>query len=387
MIGVALADLHLGFRSFTKEVGGRNLREQDVEKAWEEAVERVIHANPDLVTIAGDIFHHPRVSTYAVRSFVNGLLRLSNETTAEIVVAQGNHDAGRTSDVLTPLVMGEHLDRVHIVTTPERLEFGMHGEMVSVTVFPFVAREGGDNYRLEPDPSADVNVLVMHAAVKGAAEGDTLPYFYGSGQSLDVGREADRWDVVACGDYHEFTRLHPTRLAFYSGSLERTSSNIWQEKAPKGFVAYDTATGDMELVPVGNRNMIDLEFDGHPVTVASTLNEELNRLVDDPDALAGFIVRLKVDDFPRSDREHIDWGAVRTLKERCAHFYLDIRYGKRGPGDLGDRRAREGALSLAEEATRFLADDDEAVRALVLHYLDATADAEDIEDGTEEEAA
>jgi DNA repair exonuclease SbcCD nuclease subunit len=214
-----MSDIHLGYRAYARETDkGRNAREVDVEEAWFQAVEATIAEDPELITIAGDIFHHPRVSDYAKQAFLVGVRRTMERTEADLILLQGNHDAGRTADVLTPIALAEGWDqRIHVVTTPKRIRLLINGEKISVSCFPFVTREEDANYRLDPDPDAAVNILLVHAAVKGSAEGDTLPlpYFYGSGQSLDVGREAERWDAVICGDYHEFTCLHPDRLAFY----------------------------------------------------------------------------------------------------------------------------------------------------------------------------
>ncbi len=273
--GAALADLHLGVRQFQATVDGRNTREVDTESAWYAAISAIISEKVDLVTIAGDVFHHPRVSDYAKKAFLVGIRTLL-ESGAEVIVLQGNHDAGRTADVLPPIRLAE-APRLHVITEPSWVPFVTEGgEEVVVSCYPYTALQDLPAYKLEPNPTADVNILLMHAAVKGSAEGDKTPFFYGSSdQALDVGREIDRWSAILVGDFHEFTRLHPERLAFYSGSLERTSNNIWQEQAPKGWVLYDTATGKMELQEVPTREMLDwslgdLRIEGNSVSGVAT---------------------------------------------------------------------------------------------------------------------
>jgi DNA repair exonuclease SbcCD nuclease subunit len=370
-----MSDIHLGYRAYTKETDrGRNAREVDVEEAWFHAVEATIAEKPELVTIAGDIFHHPRVSDFAKRAFLVGVRRIMDRSGAFLIIEQGNHDAGRTSDVLTPIALAEGWDqRIHVVTTPKRINLQCGPEKVSVACFPFVTREQEANYRLDPDPDANVNILLVHAAVKGSAEGDALPYFYGSGQSLDVGREADRWDAVICGDYHEYTRLHPERLAFYSGSIERTSNNVWAEHAEKGIVVYDTATGEMLLRQIPTRDMVDTAWRSSVAPTATALNAVMADMLG---AYNSTIARFKVEAFPREQRELIDWALVRQLKSECQHFYLDIRYKADEVEDLGDRRDRQ-ALSLGEEAAAFFKDDREEVRDLAISFLDVEADVED----------
>lgn len=388
MRGAALSDIHLGFRAFPATIEGRNAREVDVERAWFAAVDQVVGVAPDLITIAGDVFHHPRVSDFAKRAFLTGIRRMLEGTEASVIVLQGNHDAGRTAEVLTPIALADVLgtQRLHVVTEPTRIRLntahwiGEKADTISVACFPFVARGDGTVYSLEPDPTADLNILLMHAAVRGDAGADRLPYFYGGDQALDVGREADRWDVIAVGDYHECTRLHPERLAFYSGSLERTSSNIWDEHQPKGWVLYDTEAGTMELRGVPTRRMCDYnlgDFDLPPGAGVAEVNGALAQLAS-YDHIRDTMVRFKVDAFPRADREHLDWKLVRELKQACLHFYLDIRYAAREVADLGDRRERGRALSLADEAAAFFAADEPEVRELALQYLEVQADVDDL---------
>lgn len=354
MRAAAMADLHLGYRGAGRSVAGRNQRELDVELAFRAAVDNILAADVDLLTVAGDVFDKPSASNHAVRAWRDGVRRLTGAG-IHVVVAQGNHDAARTAGVLSPIWIPEDYDRLYIATEPTRIPITIErtGERVSVAVFPFVSLGTGEAYRVEPDPDADVNVLLVHAAVKGSADGDSLPYFYGSGGALDVKREVGRWDAICVGDYHEFTRLHPTALAFYSGSIERTSSSIWSETAPKGAVVYDTVTHVLEFVKHPTRPMFDLPArccEGDP-TGADGVNEALAEIVAAQEA-DDALVRLTAENFPREERDSIDWKLVRELKSTCTHFHLDLHLAARDPGQASDRRA--GARRpLVDEFARF----------------------------------
>jgi DNA repair exonuclease SbcCD nuclease subunit len=375
MRGIALADLHLGFSGTAREINGRNARERDVEAAWRRAVDNIIARQPDLVTVAGDIFHHPRVSMHAVTAFRDGIRRISQETSAHVVIIQGNHDAPRSAATRTPIVIPDDYERVYVILEPTRIPLVIErtGERVAVACFPFVALGADVAFKVEPDPTADINILLVHAAVKGSDTGDALPYFYGGAGALDIGREANLWDVIAVGDFHEFTRLHPTRLAFYSGSIERTSSNIWPEAKPKGVVAYDTETGDLELVEHETRTVRDLmlgDYDeGSVLDInADVVNRALARIHEEP-ATQDAIVRLRVPEFPRAERDQIDWQLVRELKQQCLHFHLDVRYTKSGAVEVADRRAEGASRTMADAARDFFASDRPGVRDVVLRYL------------------
>lgn len=372
MRGVALSDLHLGFRAFAATVNGRNAREVDVERALSRAAATIVEASPDLVTIAGDVFHHPRVGSHAVKALRDFLLEVVRRTAARVVIIQGNHDAGRTAEVLTPILIPDDLDRVYVVTTPKRIRVraASTDELVAVSCLPFTVLEEEATYRLDPDPEVDVNVLLIHAPVNTSADGaERLPAFYAGRESLDVGRLAEQFDVVAAGDYHEFHRLHPTRLAFYSGSIERTSSNIWQEGDPKGLVVYDTIAEQLVLYEIQTRDVVSYDYHdliSYGVEVDSWgVNDAMTELLSWQ--IDGDILRLKVDGLPRSEKDAIDWSLVRQLKERCLHFQLDISYTADDVA-AGDRRDHRGR-SLLEAARECFADDEEPVRELALAHL------------------
>ena len=366
----AVADTHLGFRAFNALIGGRNAREVDVERAWDTLIEQLIAAECDVVTIAGDVFHHPRVSDYAKQAFLRGVRRLL-AAYIRVIVLQGNHDAGKTADVLTPILLADGMgDMLRIVTTPKRVHFEIDDERAAFACFPYVSRSDGTSYRLEPDPGSDVNVLVMHAAVKGTADGDKLPHFYGNDSAaLDVGRQAGLWDAIAVGDYHEFTRLHPTRLAFYSGSIERTSTNIWAETASKGWVLVDTKAETMEFQEIPTRGMFDVDDSASVIGHGQDFVNSAMLVIEGTHDSADAIVRLKVTDFPKEEYDQIDWALVRRLKQRCLHFELDLRFAT-GAARTSFQRGEARTLSLRDAAVEYMADDGEPVRDLVLHYFD-----------------
>jgi hypothetical protein len=373
MRGIATGDLHLGFCSTAAIIGGRNARDLDVERAYAAAVGTVVEQQPDILTISGDCFHHVRPSMHAIIAFRDGIRRVVKETQAHVVVIQGNHDAARTSDTLTPIVVARGEQRVHVITEPRRirLEISRTGESVSVAAFPFVARGDGTVYSMEPDPDADVNLLLLHASVRGDAGGDKLPWFYMGERALDVGREADKWDVIHVGDFHGFTRLHPTALAFYAGAIERTSSDIWREQEPKGVVAYDTDAGTLRFHELPTREMVDYDpaaFDLAPGAGAVAVNRVLAAIAENP--REGAIMRLKLDAFPREERGDIDQAVLREIRRHCLHFELDLRFEKRAAVDMGDVREREGRrISVSHEAETFFREDPPAVRAVVFEHL------------------
>ncbi len=370
---VSVADIHLGKRAQGRVVDGRNQRELDIEAAWTRAVQVVVDEQPDLVTIAGDVYDSVRPSMHAVRAFQVGITRIVRETKAHVVIIPGNHCMPRTVETLTPSIVVDGMDRVHLVTTGRavRVKAASTGEVISVACVPFAVMQEEQLYDFSKDATGDRNVLLIHAAVRTSAVDGALSPMYAGPECLDVGALADEWDVIACGDYHDFVALHPSRAAFYSGSIERVSSDIWKETGPKGVVVGDTDSGSFRLVEIPTRPMHDYEYHdfgtyAEPVN-ALALNDALRELATS-DELANSLVRLKVGDFPRSERDLIDWTRLRELRERCVHFRLDLRFRERELVELGDRRERTHR-SLAEEAAAWFADDDLPVRTAAFGYL------------------
>ena len=92
-----LADAHLGFRQFQRlDPGGVNQREADVAAAFRRAVDAVIARGPDLVVIAGDLFHAVRPTNRSIIEAFTQLARLRRELPgAPVVLVAGNHDTPR----------------------------------------------------------------------------------------------------------------------------------------------------------------------------------------------------------------------------------------------------------------------------------------------------
>jgi DNA repair exonuclease SbcCD nuclease subunit len=193
---------------------------------------------------------------------------------------------------------------------------------------------------------------------------------------------AQAFDVIAAGDFHEFRRLHPERLAFYSGSIERTSSNIWQETAPKGIVLWDTdyeseieRFGTIEFREITTRKVIDqtlaemvrFNLERSSASIVGDLNLILEMIASRAvqQWIDGSIIRLRVDDFPRADRDGIDHKLIRRIRDRAVHFALDLRFASSEARAV----ARSGVRSLEAQAEAFFAAEPPDVRAHANRYL------------------
>src|SRR6476619_7765867 len=97
---VHLSDLHLGFRQYQRLTPtGVNQREADVAVTFRTVIDRVIALKPELVIVAGDVFHTVRPTNQAILHAFLQFSRLVRELpSAFVVLVAGNHDTPRSSE-------------------------------------------------------------------------------------------------------------------------------------------------------------------------------------------------------------------------------------------------------------------------------------------------
>ena len=108
---VHLADIHLGFRQYQRQTpAGINQREADVAASMRRVIDKVIELKPDLVLIAGDVFHTVRPTNPAIlHAFIQfARLKLSLPDT-KIVMVAGNHDTPRSAETGSILTLFSQL--------------------------------------------------------------------------------------------------------------------------------------------------------------------------------------------------------------------------------------------------------------------------------------
>jgi DNA repair protein SbcD/Mre11 len=328
---VHLSDLHLGFRQYQRLTpAGINQREADVAQSFRRAIDKVLALRPDVVVIAGDVFHTVRPSNPAILDAFRQFTRLTSSLPdATVVMVAGNHDAPRTAETGCILRLFRETG-VHVVESDaERLTF--RGGELSVLAVPDAP--GVQRPRLEPDASARYNVLLLHGEVAGILPKDATPL---DRAAVEISREelgAARWDYVALGHYHVYREVEPN--AYYSGSIDYTSANAWGELVEerdagvpgKGLIERDLATGRHTFHPLPeSRALVDLSPVNARGMSGAELDAAIKRAVDSvPDGIDDKIVRLVVRDVPRHIARELDHKALREYKRRATHFHLDTR--------------------------------------------------------------
>ena len=326
-----LADLHLGFRQFQRlSPSGNNQREADVARTTRHAIDAVIDTRPDLVLIAGDVFHQVRPSNPMILFALKEMTRLRAALPATpIVMIAGNHDLPRATETGCILALFRTIG-IHVVEhEPERLRF----PDLELSLFAVPDRLGQSLPALDTDTSARWNVLLLHGEVQGVLPERAMATDRSPSEVTVEELQQAPWDYVALGHYHVHRQVAPR--AWYAGSLDFVSSNAWGELAEqrqhgvpgKGFAVHDLSTGEHRFVQVPHdRRFIDLE----PVDARALAPADVDALVADrlqqvPGGLDDAVVRLVVREISRHVVRDLDHKAIREYKRRALHFQLDTR--------------------------------------------------------------
>jgi hypothetical protein len=327
---VHLADLHLGFRQYHRLTPtGINQREADIAGTFTRALDRVIALAPDVVVVAGDVFHTVRPMNPAIIHGFAQFARLRAALPEAIVaIVAGNHDQPRATETGCILTLFGQLG-IHVVwKEPRRLDFPERGlSILAVPDSPIGHPE------LRADPAFARNVLLLHGEIEGVLPSHLARLERAALEIPKRALHAQEWSYIALGHYHVHREIAPN--AFYAGSLDYTSANPWGELVEerqlglpgKGFVEVDLASGArtfhhmepsrplVDLAPVPARGMAAGEVD-------AAIRERVEAI---PGGIDEKIVRLVVRDVPRHIVRDLDHKAIREYKRRALNFHLDAR--------------------------------------------------------------
>jgi exonuclease SbcD len=330
---VHLSDLHLGFRQYQRLTpSGFNQREYDVARTFERAVAQIITLRPELILVAGDVFHSARPTNAAILHAFRQFLLIRNELPeTRIVMIAGDHDTPRTTEsgnilgLFAQIGISVAANDSRAITIPE-LD-------TSVLAVPDIPGMPMPQLSLGAADRRRYNVLLIHANVN-----EVVPQYYSDlDRATNSVTRADlhlsQWDYVALGHYHVHTKV--AQNAFYSGSLDYTSLNVWFDKDEeeersvkgKGFVLYDLEKKTMDFqVREPSRDFVRLKQldarDMSPAEVDAAIQKAVGKVkggIDDK------VVRIVVKDIARQVSRELNHRALREYKKRALSFILDFR--------------------------------------------------------------
>ncbi len=385
---VHLADLHLGFRQYQRLTpSGINQREADVAGTVQRAVEQIIALAPDLIVVGGDVFHSVRPSNPAILHAFRGFSSLRERLPeTQIVMVAGNHDAPRTTETGCILRLFREIG-VHVADAKAEL-FTFPSRSLAVLAVPDVP--GIDRPPLTPPEGFQHTVLLMHGEIAGMLPAHAAPADRAAIEIPVTDLHSEQWSYVALGHYHVYREVAPR--AYYSGSIDYTSSNPWGELREereqgvpgKGFIERDLVTGAHRFHPVPpSRPLVDLEPIDASGMGAAELDAALRARVDTaPGGIDDRVVRATVRNVARHIVRELDHAALREYRKRAMNFHLDTRR----PEPLVRRRTGEGAPGRRATLPEILAErlqeralppglDREQLVTLGMRYLQQAEDA------------
>ena len=347
-----LADLHLGFRQYDRQTPrGGNQREVDVAEAFRRAVDDLLEQRPDLILLAGDIFHSVRPTNPAILHLFNQLHRVrTGLPDSPIVMIAGEHDTPRSVETGTILRLYEALGVDVVVDQARHLTFSKLD--CSVLAVPHQALMQADRPALRPQRGTTLNILLIHGNLPGVGEQrGTAEY---GGAPLETHDLAPaQWDYVALGHYHVAQQMADN--AWYAGSLEYVSPNPWgqlqdeaeRNRSGKCYLLVDLPAARVTPRPiVAARRHIDLPS----IDAKGLTPKELDERIKDAVArvkppIDDQIVRQLVFDVSRATARDLDHAAIRGFKARALNYQLDLRRPEvsraDGGGILGEGGRRQ----------------------------------------------
>jgi len=243
-----ISDCHLGYRHRLKLQ-----RLRDYENAFNEAINKAIELNPDLLILGGDMFHHSRPDPKSMQILIKRLLELADSI--PVILCIGNHEIEtHLGSAYTPIFSDIHRD-MHVLTTEnphitlelDNISIGIHGfqyirnRKIAEETLEKISEDISEN---------DCNILCMHQAIEHYLEPHEI--------SLKALRQvASKYDLILLGHVHKYQKIREifdVTPAFYIGSTERISFNEWQNE--NGFLLFrNFEFRKPEFIPIKSARM------------------------------------------------------------------------------------------------------------------------------------
>jgi len=275
-----ISDTHLGLVQYASEE-----REQDVYKAFNEAIDTSIKDHVDFVIFAGDIFHVPNPSGTAIVQMANALKRLKQSNVDSFFIL-GEHDISRIRATPIPYVY-HNLGFSRYIGQGKPIEY----KGVLLVGFDKIRKPEISHFEekfTEVDKIAKGHaghkILVLH---QGITE---FNKFAGELQSTDL---PNNFTYYAMGHLHDMDTKNFNHLSgpvAYPGSIELTTSEGIKE-AKKGFFEVDISKKEAkpDWIELHTRPQFSFKTDYEKMeTTVKEISEKISSLERKP------IVEIKI---------------------------------------------------------------------------------------------
>ncbi len=262
MIFSHISDTHLGLMQYASEE-----REEDIYRAFNEAIDTSISDHVDFVVFAGDIFHMPTPSGTAIVQMANALKRLKQNNIDSFFIL-GEHDISRIRTTPIPYVY-------------HNLEFSRYIGQGKPIEYKGILLAGFDKIRKAEIPNFEERFTKIDKIAKEHTGHKILVLHQGITEFNKFAGEIQSSDLPKNFTYYSMGHLHDMAIRnfnhlsgpiAYPGSIELTTSEGIKE-AKKGFFEVDISK--KEAAPKW------IELKTRPQFSFTTKYSEIKELVDE----------------------------------------------------------------------------------------------------------
>jgi len=320
---VHISDLHIGYKAYNKlEKNGLNIREMDILSAFQESLEKIAKINPELIIIAGDVFHKPRPSNFSLFFAIKFLQKFRESCQSPIIIIGGNHELTKSTEAGSVLNVFEAvIPNVKVIENKIK-EMAFDKLKLNVVCAPYGAFAALSKYILKPNKDFKYNILTMH----GSYNSKKCPEISKNEHTALIEEEninGLEWDYVALGHYHKYTELE--KNIYYSGAIERTSSNIWQEaKDPKGFIEYNLESKEIKFHELKTRRVYDIKKINADTLTAEQINLKIDEEVAKIKDFGNSIIRITLDNIDPLAIRNLNYSKIREYRKKAVHFMINF---------------------------------------------------------------
>lgn len=269
---IHLADIHiLNF-----------LRHDEYKEYFQIIFEQIVKLKPDVVLLAGDIFHMKTNLSPDVFNMVFDFLEELSLLT-KVVIIPGNHDVSEKNlerlDAISPVVqrMPEQCDILYFKKSEDYYVFNKSDLKYRFRVFSLLDKENY-NFSRKDIPEDEVIIGLFHGGVKGCST--DLGWIFEHGEELEKFEQC--CDYLLMGDIHKQQFFNNKRFA-YSGIP-------WQHNfgdgLKKGFLLWDIDSRekfDVQFIEIPNLYPFITVNYGDKISIPEESKKVRLRLITDQD--------------------------------------------------------------------------------------------------------
>lgn len=206
------ADWHFGVQSNGKIENGINSRIHDISIVIDSFIKDVRKNKPDIVIIAGDLFHTNKPSPYLINLVTSKIVELAKYS--KVVIIPGNHDQSHNTSAVQflgtaslPNVYASELPIIHHIDDCTIACFPYPRKSVYGTDDNYMLNVAEDIYRLEDTSDAigaSYRFLVTHLTCQGFSYGIERGMAILTESNIDYETLTNyEWDAVFMGHIHQ----------------------------------------------------------------------------------------------------------------------------------------------------------------------------------------